>query len=749
MRIKLLIFLCFCAINFSLAQNERDIINKIDSINTIAINLYDSDEIKASIQYVNLAVKLSDSIDDSYGRAIANLTLGNIYYKMKENKDAEKYYLKSSKASKEINDNYLIAKAYLNLGNVYSNGYHKKEESLSLYKWAMSFAQKINKNDTHNSREKQIISLDILTSISSAYLNNNQPEESLVYLLRAQKLSNQLSFVELYKSKIVFLMGRYYANKSAHHKAIDNYEKAIEALENSQEDNNTINLIIADIYKEYSNSFALLGEKEAAYEMLLKHNTYREKVINEEKIKQSKIAKINFDIESYKRDIKNANKEKLLQKAITEKANRMNNIITIGIILLLICLVTLYNYYLSKRKLNAILQTENKYLEIAKSEAERSLKLKSSFISSVSHELRTPLYGVVGLTSLLLKSNDLSERDNKFLKSLKFSGDYLLNLINDVLQIGKIESEKIELNSTSINLKKLVHNITDSFEYQLEAKSNKLHLNFDEGIPQYVFGDNVRLSQVLINLLGNSLKFTNNGNITLSLMLLSVDKHSANIRFEVKDDGPGIPKDKQNVIFENFSQLNREHNDDYQGTGLGLSIVKNLVALFGSEIELVSNVGKGSEFSFSVNFKIDNDAIIKQKNAKRNKLFLDTRNKILVVEDNKINQIVTQNILAKENFECDIVENGLLAIKAVQSKEYDLVLMDLNMPVMGGYEATINIREFNTEIPIVALTAANIEDVKDTVTASGFNDVIIKPYDDYEFYQKIIRNIYDKEGTAA
>jgi CheY-like chemotaxis protein len=369
-------------------------------------------------------------------------------------------------------------------------------------------------------------------------------------------------------------------------------------------------------------------------------------------------------------------------------------------------------------------------------------KLKSGFISNVSHELRTPLYGVVGLTSLLLKNNNLNKQDSKYLKSLKYSGDYLLNLINDVLQIGKIESKKIELHNNSLNIKQMVINITDSFEYQLEEKSNKLYLEFDNKIPNFIFADNIRLSQILINLLGNGLKFTNKGNVWLKLKLLKENKDLASIRFEIIDDGPGIPKSQQKLIFENFSQLERKHNDDYQGTGLGLSIAKNLVELFGGEIELVSDEGLGSKFAFNITFEIDKAArAIEHKKSFKERLLENSGRKILIVEDNKINQIVTQNILKKENFVSDIVENGILAIDAAKEGQYDLILMDLNMPVMDGFQATKAIRDFDKETPIIALTASNIEEVKEQVFSSGFDDIIIKPYDDYEFYQTIIKNI--------
>lgn len=473
---------------------------------------------------------------------------------------------------------------------------------------------------------------------------------------------------------------------------------------------------------------------------MLRHNTFREKIINQEKIKQENIAKSKFYILEYKRIAQLANNERLLQEKETEDMKKMDFFIAVGVFLLLTLLVMLYKSYLSKRKINEILETRNKLLEIARDEAEKSSQLKTNFISNVTHELRTPLYGVVGLTSLLLKSNNLNERDSKFLKSLKFSGDYLLNLVNDILQIGKIESKKLDLQIASVNPRILIENIIDSFEYRIQEQNNEVHLSVDDNVPEFIKCDNVRLSQVLINLIGNSIKFTISGKISIAIEVLDFIKKGVSLRFVIKDNGPGIPEDKHEKIFENFSQLREKNNIDYQGTGLGLSIAKNLVELFGSKIELISKVGEGSEFSFKVTFEIDNDIDLESidKNDKSQTMHLHKKYMILVAEDNKINQIVTQNVLEKGNFDCEVVENGLDALNVVKNNDcYDLILMDLNMPKMNGVEATKEIRKFNPQIPIIALTASDIEEVKNDFANIGFDDVITKPFDNFELYQTI------------
>src|SRR5690606_5744470 len=292
-------------------------------------------------------------------------------------------------------------------------------------------------------------------------------------------------------------------------------------------------------------------------------------------------------------------------------------------------------------------------------------------------------------------------------------------------------------------------------EYRLQETNNKIKVFIDNYVPDYIKCDNVRLSQVLINLIGNSVKFTESGTIYLRARLLSIDNNKVGLRFEVEDDGVGIPEEKFSTIFNNFSQLENQNNFNYQGTGLGLSITKKLIDLFESKIELESQVGKGSKFSFNVSFEIDKDrasCTSKSKSKKNITVSEIKKNRVLVAEDNKINQIVTKNLLIKEGYLCTVVNNGQEALEQMKSNCFDLVLMDINMPIMNGNEATMAIRKFNDDIPIIALTAADIEDVKNDYKSIGYDDIITKPFDNYEFFQIIaisINNPRDKFIKAS
>jgi signal transduction histidine kinase/CheY-like chemotaxis protein len=751
MRNNLLIcFLLFLNLGFS--QSERELISQIDSINKAALNYYNINDMLHSIDSFNEAIKLSDSIDDSYGNVIANFTLGKIYSYIEEYNDAENCFQKMLAEAQQMNDNLLIAYSYLSLGEVYRN---KKQISnvIPYFKNALIHAQKESVSDQNNFDELQNILFNIRMSLCAAYLDLEDPAEALLYLLRARKNLDNAPYSIYNEGLVGYMFGRYFVQKEMLLSANEKFKEAENILKtHDQHEDYECNELLSKIFKAHSKSLAALDQPGEAYDLLLKHNIFRERVINEEKVKQENIAKSKFYNAEYKRVARMANNERFLQEQAANKMQRINIFISLGILLLLVSFFTLYKNFLSKQKLSTILKAHNKQLEVARDQAEKSSRLKSKFISNVTHELRTPLYGVVGLTSILLKSRDISEKDSKFIRSLKFSGDYLLNLINDILQVGKIESGKVELQLTSVNLRLLIENIIDSFEYRSQESNNEIVISIDENLPEFIKCDNVRLSQVLINLIGNSIKFTQNGMVWLSIEVLEIVDENVRLRFVVKDNGTGIPKDQQERIFENFSQVNEKNHSQYQGTGLGLSIAKHLVGLFGSKIDLVSELGVGSEFSFNVSFEIDND--MKPETPANNdissSLQVHEKYKILVAEDNRINQIVTQNVLQKGNFDCEIVENGLEALHAVRDENsYDLVLMDLNMPIMNGVEAVKEIRKINEHIPVIALTAADIEEVKKDYSNMGFNDIVTKPFDNFEFYQKITACIQQSQQNTV
>jgi len=736
------LLLCFLSVtSLTYGQRDREIIKQIDSINSIATIYYANNDIVKSFNSFNKAKALSENIKDDYGNAIANYNLGNIYNLMQNTDAAERCYSAMLKSATKIDDTYLIANAYFNLGKIYKN-LQKFDNAISYFDNSLKYAVNIVEGDKKENEKQQIQAFlfDIRMNLCETYLNNDQQEQALINLLKVEE--NFKNYIANKNSKGYFnyIYGLYFVKQDLYNNAISKFKEAIALLD---EDNKNLKLL-SEAYEELSLSSAKSGNKEEAYNALLKHNYYRNKFLNEEKLKEDIVTKSKFLIEDYKNHAHLANIEKLEQQQANNKIKIVNLVISIMLLLLCASLITLYVSYTSKKRLSKILEIRNNELEKTKEQALKSSELKSKFISNVSHELRTPLYGVVGITSLLLDNNNLSYRDTKLLKSLKYSGDYLLNLINDILQVSKMENQKVELKNVSVNLKDLLESISNTFEYRLQETNNKIKISIDNHVPEYIKCDNVRLSQVLINLIGNSVKFTESGTINLRARLLSIEDNKVGLRFEVEDDGIGIPEEKFSTIFNNFSQLETENNFNYQGTGLGLSITKKLIELFESKIELESEVGKGSKFSFNVNFEIDNsrtNSISDADNKQSIQPSLTKKLRILVAEDNKINQIVTKNLLNKEGYLCTIVNNGLEAIEEVKNNSFDLVLMDINMPLMNGNEATKAIRGFNNIIPVIALTAADIEDVKGDYKSIGYNDIITKPFDNYEFFQIIADSI--------
>ncbi|WP_175473546.1 response regulator [Algibacter pectinivorans] len=742
MKKNLLLF--FCLLTFlAFSQNEREAIKQIDSINSSALKSYNNNKIVKAFNGFNVAKKIADSINDNYGIAISNFNLGNIYRLMHEKNNAKDSYSIMLKAANAIKDNYLIANAYLNLATLTKED-NSSQATISLFKNALKHISKNQYliNENYNLSQYETLLVKIRVGLAEFYIENDLLEEGQVNLLHAEDIISKDSFSNNYqKASLNYIYGFYFFKKELYNNANEKFNNAIVFLNNEQSINDDDEaLLLSKIYKSLSLSYSATGLKEQAYLALLKYDEFKDEFLNQEKLKENAIYKSRFLLATYKNEAQLANSEKLYQSKIADKVKKINIIIIIALILLLATLLILYNYYIAKRRLSDALKKQNTELEVAKNDALKSSELKSKFISNVSHELRTPLYGVVGLTSIMLENSNLDKANVKYLKSLKYSGDYLLNLINDVLQVSKIESKKLEINNTTVHLKSLIQNVTDSFDYSLGESNNQMHIFIDERIPEFILCDKLRLSQVLFNLIGNSIKFTQNGNISIKANLKEIDSENVLICFEVVDDGPGISKEKQGSIFDNFIQLNENSNTGYQGAGLGLSIASKIVKLFNSTIELDSELGVGSTFSFIVSFKIDTNAIEQIKSVKDEDVLTSYNPeslRILIAEDNKINQIVTSNLLKKENFQFDIVENGLEALKAFKNKTYDLILMDINMPLMDGNEATLKIREFNNQIPIIALTASSKDELMLNKLDKGFDDIITKPFDNDLFFNTI------------
>ncbi|MDX2128643.1 MAG: ATP-binding protein [Chloroherpetonaceae bacterium] len=385
------------------------------------------------------------------------------------------------------------------------------------------------------------------------------------------------------------------------------------------------------------------------------------------------------------------------------------------------------------------LKEAEKDLKNAIQVAEQSKRAKEMFLANMSHEIRTPMNAIVGLSNLLLET-PLSNEQRHFLKTIKQSSDNLLVIINDILDLSKIEAGKMEILSQPFQLHSLIDNITNLLKPKAIEKNLGFNCNIDQNIPEYLIGDSTRIYQILTNLLSNAIKFTEKGKVTLEAVLLQSKNERASIQFKIRDSGIGIDEQHLDSIFESFSQGNLDTAKRFGGTGLGLSIVKNLVELHEGKIEVESKIGEGSVFTVTLNLPITKGLSSPFSNHDFPNGSLEGL-KILLVEDNYINQVVASHTLKKWKINPDIASNGEEAIIRVEAGEYDLILMDVQMPGMDGYATTRSIRQLKNprkaNVPILAMTAGVLTEEREKCFAVGMNEYISKPFNPDDLFYKI------------
>jgi hypothetical protein len=668
------------------------------------------------------------------------------------------------------------------------------------------------KEDSENAAKLLLLKSDVLIksgliieadmAITKAQLilitsqNNNLNEE--VKLVKAQlnlKIKNyekaKASFEELLPSLInkgqfysAAQVGLHLANIAYDNKDYE-FSKAYLTESIGISERIGLNLLLKESYQLFATMYKIEGDFKNSVFYLEK---YTDLVKMEEELLANLTASLELD--------KLKKEHKTLFDSNKEKTKELKGIDTTYILLyVLITLLSLLTLSLFKNnklraKSNNVLKDKNSALIDERDRAQDAAKVKADFLSTITHELRTPLYAVTGLTYLLLETKPRKDQ-KEHLETLQSSGDYLLSLIDNILDYNKLEANKVELETIPFDLNKRMNDIGLSLKGQASDQNNIIHIEYDSSIPSILQGDPVKVSQILINLIGNAIKFTKDGDIYIRTNKVSTTSDKCLVNFEIEDNGKGISIEKQEAIFENFIQEGNNTTREYGGTGLGLAIVKNLVTLMGSNITLKSEVGKGSKFSFDIWFDFPNsnkfftekhvpctsieestsstieNVDIKNKSIKEelksfpnsksleNKFIKNEAMKegvisskpatpaelskklILIAEDNKINQMITRKILEARNFTCDVANNGQEAIDAVRCKKYDLILMDIHMPIKNGKEATKEIRSFDSEIPIVALTAVTLSESDKEFYEIGFDDIIPKPFKMDEFFEKI------------
>lgn len=679
-----------------------------------------------SLESSKLALHHSISTNNSYYTTISYNTIAANYAELAEFDKAIFFYNKGLFYANRTNNDTLKNHINNNLGNIYCFEKKQYEKGINYYKISLTYSQK-------NADTSQIFLTKL--NIAWAYFDIGD----------FQKGYPSLEFVNKYDTKygdqttagaINMLNGMYYGYKGNHEKATTYF---LNAIKFGKEANQKSDLSFAHL--EYSRYLLIKGDYKKAYENLSNYNKITEELYNKEKLEKANVAGINVELDEYKREIDKIENEKDIQLQSLEKSKMIVLLFIVIFIVLLLLIYTLFRNNNFKKKTNAELSKTNKELIIAKEKAEEVSVLKSQFVSTISHELRTPLYGVVGITNMLLDEHK-ELADSPHLSSLKFSARYLLSLVNDILQINKIEDNRIILENLTFNISDEINMIKNSLSFLAKNNNNFILVNIDPAVPEYLIGDKLRLSQIIMNLVSNALKFTNNGEVIINVNLEKIENKSHFIEFQIKDNGIGIASADQDKIFDKFVQVGRKETD-YQGTGLGLSIVKQLLGLFNSSIALQSAIGKGTEFKFVIAFEFNPDKTYEIINNIQVNMNATQMINVLVVEDNHINQLVTKKTIEKNNYKCSVVDNGYAALEILDKESFDLILMDINMPLINGFETTRKIRLKGIDIPIVALTAFDKSEITEESISAGINDIIIKPFDSVKLF-KIINILVSK-----
>ncbi len=729
------LLLGFNGIAQDLSEQEIEAIQlKIDYNISFAQKNIDSNQYYKAQSDLDEALKGANQINDNRSIGLIYSKIGKIQYITEDFDSSIKMLVKAIEKQRFAEDDINIAETYKTIGLVYM----QKEEYTSAINYFKRAEILFHEYDLHDFEAETILykgdayfklkkykiaDIEYENAIRISKRYKNDKILSSAYLSAAQnKLKRgQISLADNYTK-----FGFDIAKKNNYAKIISKAFITLSAINESKGDFKASSGYLKNYFKIKDS-------------LLLVKQSY---LTENNKIENQYTNPIDYQKE------KEADLEKEASSTWLEKLTTILSIALITILSLLT--LSLYKNNNIRLKSNNILHKKNAELTLAMEKAELATKTKANFLSTVTHELRTPLYAVTGLTNMLLDEQPKPEQV-QHLKSLKFSGDYLLTFINDILQINKIEANKVDIEPEVFNLKKKVENVISALNNSALDNNIKLHLEYDNALPINYHSDQLKISQILINLIGNSIKFTKDGDIWVRVIKQKQSGDNYELRFEVEDNGIGISEEKQKNMFESFSQGSIQINRKYGGTGLGLSIVKGLIDILKGKIYMKSKLGQGTTFFFEIPMKMSNEILVEKKVNYFNDVDeLELSNiKILVVEDNKINQMITKKILNKMKLYCDVVDNGEEAVDKVKTTNYDVVLMDIHMPGISGIEATTIIRTFDKELTIFALTAVTIEDKMQEFDEAGFTDIIPKPFKQEDFEKKLFNALMISENKEV
>ena len=723
---KIFLFIFFVFANFVLAQRRTMSADEIDALLTKGNIYFKKADFANSLRILRVAVNESKFANNDSLSAYTNNRIGRNFQELSEYSRAIEYFKNGLFHAEKAKRPDIIFSIHINLGIVNSISETKNFDlGIKHFDEALKYANKSKNSDD--------ISL-VKFNLTWAYFFNNMYKNGIEHLLYINKNIPKYWDNDFLIS-LNMLNGMYQSYLGNNNLANKYFLAGVNAGGDFS--------FKADkqfLFSEYSKFLSKNGDFKNAYNYLIKTNKINDSLFSKNKLSRTIVQTFNLEAQNYKNTLKQLQKENDLQERSFFKSKIIN---LLAVLISLIAAMWLFFGQKNAKdikKINEKLTLKNYQLKIAAEKAQNASQVKSQFVSTISHELRTPLYGVIGMTDILYENNK-SETDKSNLDALKFSANYLLSLINDILQISKIEESKITLDNVTFDIRKLIDAIKNALQFIATKNNNEIHVEIDSKVPHLMSGDETRLSQILMNLIGNALKFTNGGDVNIKLTLENIVGSNNFINFEIKDTGIGIADENQDKIFDKFMQITRQEND-YQGTGLGLSIVKKLIDLFKSEIYLESKVGVGSAFNFTIGF--ENATEVEKIETHSSPINLNI--KILVVDDNKINQLVTKKIIQNYGQQCKIVSSGFEAIDTLKNEIFDIILMDINMPEMNGFETSIKIRAMGIDNPIIALTAYNRKQVMQEATLSGINAILVKPFEQSKLFEIISTELNKKNA---
>lgn len=710
---------------------------------------------KAIEQFLE-ALRLADQENDRVEKAYAYNNIGEVYKYLNNYQSALQNINFALSIFISISDSDGIGYSYLRLGETFKEQSILDSATFYFDKSARIRFQKKDKRNLSVSLNRQGEVLIDQKKFNDAEKILNQAYDIRLELKDVPGQTETLTSI----AYLFFCRGDY---QKAIKIAMDSYNKGIAIRQKEKLKNAT--KILAD-------SYGALGDFKTAYQFQKKNAAYKDSLVNAEKLKQIQTLQSNYDEEMKKVEIKLLLKDKEIAEESSRRQTQFSIFSGIAIIILVLMLIVLVSLNRQRNEANNLLKIKNNEIQVqkeeieekaeklnitnrhltekileleitqtkliqAKEDAEKANAIKSQFLSVMSHEIRTPMNAVIGLTEILIDDNPRNDQVEN-LNLLKFSAESLLDLISGILDYSKLEANKVEFENVEFKLNTIVENISKVFGEKINKKNIEFTVDYDKRIPDELIGDPARITQILNNLVGNAVKFTSKGKISFSVRAVNLNTDSCMLEFSVSDTGIGIPENKINDIFNSFTQASSSITREFGGTGLGLAITKKLLQIMNSDISVESKEGFGSSFTFNLDLPVAKKLEITPFVPAENNSNLLNGYKILVVEDNVINVKVVTKFLSKWGAQFDVSENGEIAVQMSKKEKYDVILMDLQMPVMDGYQATEEIRKYDLITPIIAVTAEVLQEKKHKIIDMRWNGIVIKPFKPEELLHAIV-----------